>query len=100
MSKKTETPGPGFVAATELMGPDFWRGVQREGQDIEPPIKAEGPGKRVKFCQHSDQVLCKENKCTVACDRHPWHREYKQGYIHDENGFYAAKPPIKPGPPK
>ena len=71
-----------------------------EGQDINRPIETEGPGPKVKFCNLNPCVICREAKCTVRCNRHPWHIEWKRGYIHDERGFYTRTAPIKPGPPK
>jgi len=71
-----------------------------EGQDITRPTETEGPGQNVKFCNLNPCVICREGKCTVRCNRHPWHIEWKRGYIHDEHGDYARSPPTKPGPPK
>ena len=100
MSRETTTPGQGIEAAAEFLGPGFRREVHKEGQDISGPIKAEGPVPKVKFCWLNPGVVCRDGKCTVRCNRHPWHIEWRRGCIHDEKGFYRTTPPIKPGPPK
>lgn len=71
-----------------------------EGQDITRPTETEGPGHKVKLCNLNPGVICREGKCTVRCNRHPWHIEWKRGHIHDEQCFYARSPAINPGPPK
>jgi hypothetical protein len=100
MSRETKTPGPDIVAAGELQGQESGRVEFEEGQDIFRPIETEGPGPKVKLCNLNPGVICREGKCTVRCNRHPWHIEFLRGHIHDENYFYARSPPINPGPPK
>jgi hypothetical protein len=89
-----------ILQALKGEGPEPGRVEFEGGQDINRPIETERPLQKATFCNFNPGVICCGGKCTVRCNRHPWHIEFKRGHIRDKSGIYARSSPIKPGPPK